>query len=363
MKKSVKRYIKYDLLPTLLPVLNIITGLFLYRAWRQNLIKKRRSITEDNGIEVLEEINIGGVKQWIQIRGRDKDNPILLYLHGGPGMAIMAAAYTFQDDWEKHFTIVHWDQRGAGKSYNKKIPSSTMTLSQMNADTKEMVQYLRKRFDREKIFLLGQSWGSYLGANVIKEHPEWFYAYIGVGQIVNMWEGDKISYEFSLRMAKERGNHKALKELLYLSPYPSENMVEKMFIEREWLMFGGLNSHEKKSHVDSLIAFLSAPEYSIFDLSKYVKAMKFSLRELWSDFMKCDMKTLGYDFDIPIFLFSGRHDYIFPAELSYKYFQKIQAPHKEFVWFEDSAHSPMLEEKDKFTDELVKRVLPMADRN
>ena len=116
MKKLIKHFIKFIVVPLLVLVVVVVAGFLGYRAWLQNSIKDRRTITEANGIEIFEEINIGGFKQWIQVRSRDKDNPILLFLHGGPGAGFLAIAHTCQDTWEEHFTVVQWDQRGAGKS-------------------------------------------------------------------------------------------------------------------------------------------------------------------------------------------------------------------------------------------------------
>ena len=360
MKKFIKCFTKFILLPILALVIIFVTGILGYRTYMQHSIKDRRTIVEANGIEILEEIEIGGVKQWIQVRGRDRNNPILLFLHGGPGAGWLAIAHTFQDSWEEKFTVVQWEQRGAGKSYNKTIPRSSMTLDQMNSDTVEMVQYLRNRFNKEKIFLLGHSWGSILGIHAIKNHPEWFYAYIGVGQVVNEWEAKKIQYEYALRMARENENEEAIQQLLSIAPYPSASMGDKKSVVQKWVeKFGGSFVHEA-NYQTLKMAWFTDPEYSVSDLLNYFKAANFSHTALSDVLLKLDLETLGYDFKVPIFFFSGRHDYIVPANLTHNYFEKIQSPFKEFVWFEDSAHSPMLEEPENFSDNLIERVLPFA---
>ncbi len=360
MKKLINRFVKFILVPILALVFVVVTGLLGYRAWLRNSIAERRTVDEANGIEIIEEVDIGGVKQWIQVRGRNKDNPVLLFLHGGPGAGFLAMAHTYQDAWEERFTVVQWEQRAAGKSYSGETPRSSMTLERMRADTVEMVEYLRKRFDREKIFLLGHSWGSYLGIHAIRKRPEWFHAYIGVGQVVNMREGERISYEYTLRMARERGNEEALEQLSSLAPYPSENMIEKLGIQRDWLWKFGGALYRETGYMPFVAAVLSAPEYSISDIVGFLKGMQFSVDALWEPLLECDLATLGFDFQVPVFFFIGRHDYNVPADLSHDYFQKIQAPHKEFVWFENSAHSPMLEESERFAEELVDRILPTA---
>ena len=336
----------------------IVITLLIYREWMQVSIEKNRSIYSTDGIETLEKIKIGGIDQWIQIRGQSTSNPILLFLHGGPGSGGIAQSRRFQASWEHHFTVVQWDQRGAGKSYSDDIPRKSMSIKQMKADTIELVDYLRKRFDREKIFLVGHSWGSYLGISTIKSHPQWFYAYVGVGQIVNMQEGEKISYNYTMQKAKEYGDENAIAQLNELAPYPSENnMPEKTMTQRQWLQAYGGAIHRETSFLPLFKDIALSPEYSMIDVLNYFKGMFFSLNSLWPSIMTINIHSQGYDFETPLFFFAGRHDYNGPSELALDYFEKIQAPHKDFVWFENSAHSPMLEEPEIFYKELVSRVL------
>ena len=153
-----------------------------------DILANARKIVSDNGVEELLPLQVNGTTQWISVRGRDRHNPILLYLHGGPGSPTMPEAYLFQSPWEDFFTVVQWDQRGTGKTYaanDAAALANTITIDQMDADTVEVIQQLRTRYHKEKIFLLGHSWGSALGLRIAQEHPEWLYAYIGVGQMIN----------------------------------------------------------------------------------------------------------------------------------------------------------------------------------
>ena len=187
------------------------------------IIAASRKIVSPNGVEELLSVPINGTTQWLSIRGRDRRNPILLVLHGGPGSPTMPAAYTFQNPWEDYFTVVEWDQRGAGKTYASNDPKAvapTMTVEQMVSDGEEVVRYLQKTYGKKKIFLLGHSWGSLLGVELAQRHPEWFYAYLGVGQMVNMQKSEKIGYDFALEQAREHHNSEAEKELLAIAPYP-----------------------------------------------------------------------------------------------------------------------------------------------
>src|SRR5580698_2152938 len=153
-----------------------------------SIIAASRKIVSPNGVDELLPLQINGSTQWVSIRGKDRRNPIILFLHGGPGSPTMPADYTFQTPWEDYFTVVQWDQRGTGKTYaanDPAITAATLSMMQMTSDAEEVVRYLMKRYDKKKIFLLGHSWGSALGVQLAQRHPEWFYAYIGVGQVVN----------------------------------------------------------------------------------------------------------------------------------------------------------------------------------
>ena len=161
----------------------------------------------------LEKIKIGNINQWISIRGKNTNNPILLYLHGGPGTPVMPLFRYFQAPLENYFIVVQWEQRGAGKSFSWKIPKKTMTIEQFISDLHELIEILMKRFKKEKIFLMGHSWGSVLGTYMVQRYPELFYAYIGVGQASDTIETEKIMYQFALDKSKETNNKKAIKKL------------------------------------------------------------------------------------------------------------------------------------------------------
>jgi pimeloyl-ACP methyl ester carboxylesterase len=180
-------------------------------------------IVSPNGIDEAKAVEIGGIHQWITVRGRDRRNPILLVLHGGPAAPDLPNRYLFEGPWTDYFTVVEWDQRGAGKTYElndpKKVAPTTHAV-RMVKDTEELVAYLRATYDKEKIFALGHSWGSILGLNLAARKPNWLYAYIGVGQIINMREGERICYEWVLDTARKAGDSSAVKELEGIVPYP-----------------------------------------------------------------------------------------------------------------------------------------------
>ncbi len=275
----------------------------------------------------------------------------------------MPVARTFQDPWEKSFTVVQWDQRGAGKTYSsnsKDVQRPTMHIDRMHADTLEMVNYLRKRFGREKIFVLGHSWGSILGLKLAHDHPELLYAYIGVGQAIDAAQNEIVLYKDSMEEARRTQNKDAIKELTGIAPYPSPNITFKQIrIMREWssTLIGPKQSGD--SSLGPKTIFL-APEYSLLNDLDWFRGQFFSVDTLLSDLSKVNFADLGYDYRVPIFFLEGRHDPFTPSSVARNFFDKVNDPDKHFEWFENSGHFPFLEEPQKFNDALVQEVLPLA---
>jgi len=329
------------------------------------IIANSRKIVSPNGVEELLTIPVNGTKQWLSIRGKDRRNPILLVLHGGPGSPTMPAAYTFQSPWEDYFTVVEWDQRGAGKTYGANDPKAlagTMTVEQMTSDAEEVIRYLQTTYGKKKIFLVGHSWGSVLGVEVAQRHPEWLYAYLGVGQMVNMQKSEKIGYDFALEQARARHNNEAEKELLAIAPYPGDAgsmTFEKIGAQRKWLMYYGGLTYGRSDFSYDANAWELSPDYTEKDLDSLDDGSLYSVTQLLGQVMAMNFDSVT-TFKCPVFLFDGRHDYATSHELAVEWFEKIKAPEKEFVWFDNSAHMMMQEEPGRFLYYLVKDVRPLA---
>ena len=348
-------------------ILVLLASALIYRKHRQQIVRQQRAITASGGIDSIEAVRIGGIDQWIEVRGQNVNNPILLVIHGGPGIAFIPLAAAFQGPWEKEFTVVEWDQRGAGKTYasnNADLVRRTMTVSQMEADTLDVVNYLRNRFHRQKIFALGHSWGSVLGLWLAHEHPDVIYAYVGVGQVVSMPLNAKTAYQDALQQARQRHNQQALKELESVSPYPPANPdLQKMITVNKWAgeFLGPPPRGERFEDVARILTDVaSAPEYSLIDDLSFIRGQMLSGEILFPQLTNVDLTKLGYDFHAPVFLFEGRQDPYCRPRLIWDYYQTIRAPQKQFVWFDNSGHFPFFEERAKFTDELLQRVLPLA---
>ncbi|MGA2632920.1 MAG: alpha/beta hydrolase [Terracidiphilus sp.] len=349
-----------------LVVAALSTALF-YRLYLRHKVAEDRAIHSPQGIDSLESVRIGGIDQWIEVRGQNVNNPILLFIHGGPGIAFIPLAGSFQAPLEQHFTVVEWDQRGAGKTYtsnDKDLQRRTMNAPQMEQDTLEVVNYLRNRFKRDKIVVVGHSWGSVLGLWLAHEHPDLIYAYVGVGQIVNMWANAEAVYKDDLQQARSLHNEQAVKELEAIAPYPGPNAdMGKMFVANKWAgeLLGPPPSKDEFTDVKRILTDVaSAPEYSLADDVGFVRGQMFSGQILFPQLSEVDLTKLGPDFKVPIFFFEGRRDpYCRPALIE-EYSQTISAPKRELIWFDHSGHFPFYEEKQKFADELVQRVLPLA---
>jgi proline iminopeptidase len=360
---SVKKGAKYFTIFVVLALVVAILTAALYRYVERRDIARSRAIISADGIDQVVAVPIGGIEQWIELRGESVKNPILLFIHGGPGTAFIPLARGFQGPWEKYFTIVQWDQRGAGKTYSsnsKELQRQTMTMERMNSDTLEMVNYLRNRFGREKIFVLGHSWGSILGLTLAHNHPELLYAYLGVGQATDAWQNEAVLYKESMDEARRTNNKKAIDELRTIAPYPSANITFKQIrIMRGWsgTLIGPHGTDE--SWMGFTPIFL-APEYSLMNDVDWFRGQFFSIDVLLPALSSMKLAAMGYDYRGSVFFLEGRHDPYTPSSVAKDFFDKMNDPEKQFVWFENSGHFPFTEEPRKFTDVLIQRVLPLA---
>jgi proline iminopeptidase len=348
-----------------LAVVLLSAGL-VYRKYLQHKVAEERAITSSTGINTIDRVRIGAIDQWIEVRGRNVNNPILLVLHGGPGIAFIPLASSFQGPWENDFTVVEWDQRGAGKTFasnDKDVLRRTMNVPQMEQDTLDVANYLSKRFQRQKIFVLGHSWGSLLGLWLAHEHPELMYAYVGVGQVLNPRQNDEVAWRDAVKEARRSHNEQAVKELESAAPSPNVDLRKGQTTEN-WqaaLLGPASNGAAFMDFRRILTSLVSAPEYSLADDFGFIRGQLFSLEILLPEMRKVDLTQLGPDYRVPIFFFEGRRDPYARPSLIWAWYQTIHAPQKDFIWFDNSGHFPFFEENRRFTDELLQRVLPLAN--
>lgn len=302
-------------------------------------------------------LRIGGIDQWLMIRGESVANPVLVLLHGGPGSPETSLFRYFNSSLEKSFTLVYWEQRGAGRSYSRDLQDKDMTIERFVADLDELVDAITQKLSKKRVVILGHSWGSALGTLYAARHPEKVCAYIGTGQIGDLQASELSSYAFVLEEAKRRNNRRALKQLDAIGkpPYTSKSVG----VQRRWLMrFVGLM--RGKSFWQVFRVLRSSPESSLVLLPNMIRGVLFSLRTLWPQVSRLNLEIAAPELKMPVFFFIGRHDHQVAAETSAAYFAKLIAPAKELVWFEESAHMPPFEEADKFNAKLVELVAPVA---
>ena len=303
-------------------------------------------------LDIKKKIPVNGIMQRVHIVSNDVSLPVLLFLHGGPGVVNRHSVLSDDKDLLDSFTIATWDQRGTGGSYAG-VDIKTLTIEQLVEDAKVVVEYLCKEFNKEKIFVIGGSWGSLLGIRLAYAYPEHIAAFVGFGQFVSGEKNETLSYQYTLDAAKAAGDEKAVKELESVGP-PVMGMYkggfDGMMVQRNLMMkYGGYSkSEEKRSYMESFVKpiFLSG-EYSIGDLLGIVFGYKKVLKAMWPEIGAEDL-TRYTSFSIPILVFDGKLDMNTPAELVEDWFAKIEAPEKELIWFENSGHNPMGDEPEEF---------------
>lgn len=355
-----------------------IAALMWAREVMQNHLKMTYEVKDPKGIDELKAVPIGGVDQWLHIRGRNRNNPILLYLHGGPGGTMIGYMDATMRPWEDYFTVVHWDQRQTGKSY---YPSDDenhpLTVRQFITDTEEVIQYLQGYMQQEKLFVLGHSWGSILGMHMVKHHPDWLHAYIGIGQVVNWIEAEKVMYSRLLDHAKSQNNAQLLAKLEGID-YPNLKRLGESYLEYGGFLrmeLGRLAGGEYETNmrylsVDDLMRMVNleraiSPHLTLRDISNAIVGDDVAFLRPSSSFIEECLnqnlpEQLGWSFDVPIFFFTGANDWHTPKILSDRWFAQIKAPHKELIVFEDSCHFVVNEEPGKVMTALVNKVLPFG---
>lgn len=317
------------------------------------------------GINELREVRIGGIAQWISIRGAERSNPILLFLHGGPGDPMMPESWTFQRPWEDFFTVVQWDQRDAGKTFSAahRVPDKSMTMAEMQSDTDQLISWLRHRYHKRKIFLLGFSFGSILGLRVAIEHPNWLYAYVGVGQVVDAYRNEVVGYRETMAKAEAAHNTLAIDALKSIAPYPNPTgptPISKVIIERKWdAALGGMLYGQRKD--DDTQFWELSPDYSAYD----VKSAE--LGEMSSvEILVPQLEKVSFDSDLafkcPIVFFAGAHDRTTPESLVATYYKKVRAPAKRFFLIKNAAHYVVNEAPGVVLMDLVRSVRPFDRR-
>ena len=313
-------------------------------------------------------LEIGGIKQGMFIRGESVQNPVVLYVHGGPGTPMLQFISYLEkrsksELLEKYFTVCYWDQRGSGMTYSKSTDPSTMTVEQMVEDTRQVTEYLKSRFKQEKIYMIGHSWGSYLGVKTIEKYPENYFAYIGIGQTSDSTESERLSYLYMLNRAKETNDREIIEKLEKFDPYAEGfPLLREEGHQLDYLLArtNVLNRYGI-GHVRQFpkgMTFNAAILRTLFEFRGYTLGEKinwflgadFSMIYLFHIPMNDNLFISSPRFEIPFYIIQGAYDYQVSQVLAQKYLDALEAPKKEYFQFENSAHSPNLEEPERFIE-------------
>ncbi len=318
--------------------------------------------TPENSIAELAEVELNGRKQWISLRGWDKDAPVLLFLAGGPGGTQMAAVRHDLAELEKHFVVVNWDQPGSGKSYYadkiKNITSQTYI-----EDGKALTEYLKERFSQEKIYLMGESWGSALGIFLVDMYPQSYHAFIGTGQMVDFLETERIDYAKALEIAKAKEETGVIRQLELNGepPYYGADVTWNCSVYLNYLTEYMVNNPEIHNPGYNTLRDIISSEYGLLDKINFFRGIVNTFNHVYQQLYDIDLRKQYTKLDVPVYFFLGRHDINTPTVLVEEYVQVLDAPEKRIVWFEHSGHSPWINESDKFVREVLSCFLAAAE--
>jgi len=293
-------------------------------------------------------VPINGVQQGMVIRGKDASNPVLLWVHGGPGMPDYPLTQRYPTDLEDLFTVIWWDQRGAALSYHSGIPPDTMTIEQSIDDTLAVTDYLRRRFHQDRIYILGHSWGSFIALQAAARSPERYKAYLGMAQMVYQLESEKVAYDYMLAAYSERGDTDMVRKLEAAPVTMTDGTPEGYLKIRDTAMhklrIG--TTHAMKSVISGIfLATWLFRGYTVQEKLHLWRGRAFSRSfGLWDQFIRFDLRKTVPALQIPVYFLEGKYDYTCVTSLARDYFEQLKAPMKGFYEFDNSAHSPLLEE-------------------
>lgn len=332
--KNKKKLIKYL---GVIIILILVIALF-FPTWTPH-------IKGDNSISTLEQVKINGSNHEIMIRGNDKDNPVIIFVHGGPGCPEIPYADKYQDLLENNFTIVNYDQRASGKSYHFFEDYSNLSSDLLVKDLLAITDYISERLGKEKVLLIGHSYGTYIAMQAAYKAPEKYEAYIGIGQMSDTVESEVDSLNYTINQAQKNNN---MDDVLYLKGLTEKIKNGDLFTPRNYVMKYGGSSRLIDNPDGNNIGMLFSSEYNLLDVIRYNYGLSYSQNILLKEVVKKPLPRLVTKLKLPCYFIMGKYDYMTSFNAAKKYFEMIEANKKEFIAFEQSAHYPQIEEKEKF---------------
>lgn len=324
----------------------ILIGLF-FPTWTPKII-------EENSISVLEQVKINGTDHEIMIRGKNKNNPVIIFVHGGPGCSEIPYVIKYQDLLEDNFTIVHYDQRASGKSYHFFEDYSNLSTDLLVEDLLEMTDYISDRLDKEKVILIGHSFGTYIGTKAVYEAPEKYEAYVGIGQMSDVIESEIESLNYCIDQAHQKGNYK---DVEYLQELREDIDRGEMLTPRNYVRKYGGTSRQFNDETEILKGYLFGSEYNLLDSIRFLISVNKYQGDLLEEAINDSLVNHVTKLEVPCYFIMGKYDYMTTVKAAKNYFNEIEAEEKEFVIFEESAHYPQFEEEEKFYEWMCEKFI------
>jgi pimeloyl-ACP methyl ester carboxylesterase len=345
-------------------ILALFTILLLNSSGKPQQLRESNGVIVEGSISERVFAEIGGVKQGMFIRSKSADNPVLLYLHGGPSFSNYFLIEKYNPGLEEFFTVCYWEQRGGGLSFTPEVTKESITYAQLASDAIEVTNYLRLRFGKDKIYLFAHSGGTPVALKAITDHPELFHAYIAMAQITNQAQSEKIAYEYMVADASKTGDKRALKQLQRYSHVKDGEDILKFFkspARDNYMHKMGIGTMHKMRSVFSGVflpvwmckAYTLKEKFNIW-MSKITFLPK---TDIHRETIETDFASLYNEIKIPVYFFCGAHDLTVNTALTKEYYEKLIAPEKAFYLFENSAHSPLFEEPEKVMKIIKEEVL------
>jgi len=341
-------------------LLAVPTVALAHRAVLRALARAHLAIHTPRGIVEERYVRIGGIDQWIGIRGEDTNNPVLLLLHGGPGCSYSIFTPHLRA-WEKHFTIVQWDQRGSGRTLARmrRRPGDPLNLEQLTSDGAEVAAYARMRLGKERIFLLAGSLGSTFGIRLARRRPDLFYAYIGTDQNVGMKRERANEHGKLIERLHVLGLRKGLKAAERIGPDPTLWRAHDFETIARWSMRSDVRGYARTMKLLK-DAVWYAPGWTLKDIRTFVAGMRYSLQKLLPEIVRYDAWEEGLRFDIPVFIFQGETDVLTTPRLARAFFDDVVAPVKRFALISDAGHFAAFLQPEQFLRQLLTDVRPLS---
>ncbi len=320
---------------------------------------EKNHISQPNGIQENIDVEIGGVRQYMQIRGEDKDNPVILWLHGGPGFPLTYLSSYYQKDLEEDYTIVCWEQRGCGRTYYQNRDNEGLTIDRLVTDMDELVNYLCERFYKDKIIIMGQSWGTVLGMEYLNKNPQKVTAYIGIGQVTDFKQGKIYAAQTAIQKSSDKD---ALLLENYIQTFQKAGCIDELNVKELeqmiLLSLKHLKGSGELSSIKQMFLAVTSPEFLRNDLKWFLTAsnsenimncQKELVEYMYFDF---NVEKTGNGYSLPICFIQGESDWITPTDMVKSYYDTISASSKKFVVIDSAGHTPFLDNPEQFCDEV-----------